>query len=391
MISSTLNLPDAQHLAARACLGAEVPLLGALQGKSAQTAVQELLSIPLDVPTNPPAFSSWGSWESMLDGGELEQARDRLNQEKMVLKQWWMQHLLTTTNPLVERMVMFWHNHFTSSINKVNQPNLILQQHQLFRQHALGNFKTLLHAIARDPAMLIYLDGGMNYKEQPNENFARELLELFTLGAGHYHESDIKAAAKAFTGWSVDRNHNRFVFEAQRHDDRGAVFLGQTVHDGDQALDVILAHPRTAEHIAEKCWSAFISTTQADPAEIRRWANVFRASGYEIKALLESLLLSDAFWAAQNRNMLIKSPLDLIVGLVRTQPLPRIPAVELVKGAEKVGQNMFVPPSPKGWAEGKAWITTQSLLDRYSLLSKWARTLPPTTLAALLDPAYQLK
>jgi uncharacterized protein (DUF1800 family) len=391
MISSTLNLADTQHLAARVCLGAEAPLLSALQGKPARELVQELLAISPSSPAQPPALSSWGSWESMLQNGEMGQARERLNQEKMALKQWWMQHLLTTSSPLVERMVIFWHNHFTTSINKVNQPNLILQQHQLIRQHAIGNFNTLLHAIARDPAMLIYLDGGMNYKEQPNENFARELLELFTLGAGHYHESDIKATAKALTGWSVDRNNNRFVFEAAHHDDSGAVFLGQSVHDGDQVLDVILAHPRTAEHIAEKCWNAFVSTSQPDPAEIRRWANDFRTSGYEIKALLASVLLSDAFWAAQNRNVLSKSPLDLIVGLFRTQPLPRPSIVELVKWSEKLGQNLFVPPSPKGWAEGKAWITTQSLLDRYSLLSTLTRTLPPTTRAELLEPAYQLK
>ena len=391
MIPSTLTPADAQHLMARACLGAEAPLLHSLQGKSAQAAIQELLSLAVDTPANSPTFSSWGSWESMLHNGEMGQARDRLNQEKMTLKQWWMQHLLTTASPLAERMVMFWHNHFTTSINKVNQPNLILQQHQLLRQHALGNFKTLLHAIAHDPAMLIYLDGGMNYKEQPNENFARELLELFTLGAGHYRESDIKAIAKAFTGWTVDRNNNRFVFEAQHHDASGATFLGQTVNDGDQALDVILAHPRTAEYIAEKCWHAFINTDQADPAEISRWATNFRASGYEIKALLESVLLSDAFWATQNRDKLSKSPLDLIVGLFRSQSLPQVPTIELVKWSEKLGQNLFVPPNPKGWAGGAAWITPQSLLDRYSLLSKLAHSLPPATLTALLDPAYQLK
>lgn len=423
MIPSTLSLPDARHLAARACLGEEWQLIQPWQGKSAQTVVQQLLSMTPNVPANPPALSSWGSWESMLESGELGQARERLNQEKTVLKQWWMQHLLTTSTPLAERMVMFWHNHFTTSINKVNQPKLILQQHQLIRQHALGNFKTLLHAIAHDPAMLIYLDGGMNYKEQPNENFARELLELFTLGTGNYHESDIKAVAKAFTGWSVDRNNNRFVFEAQHHDDSGATFLGRAgVHDGDQALDVILNHPRTAEHIAEKCWYAFVSSSQHDPAETRRWASDFRASGYEIKALLESVLLSDAFWATQNRGILSKSPLDLIVGVFRTLPLPCLPPVDVVKLSEKLGQNLFVPPSPKGWAEGKTWITTQSLLDRYSLLANLARTLQPSklpaldtaqmvqwllasapvspapssapqqvVLAALLDPAYQLK
>ena len=391
MIPSTLTLADAQHLASRICLGAEEPLTHTLQGKSVQTAVQALLSLPLDTPANPPAFSSWESWESMLNNGEMGHARDRLNQEKMALKQWWIQHLLTTTNPLVERMVMFWHNHFTTSINKVNQPKLVLQQHQLIRQHALGNFKTLLHAIVRDPAMLIYLDGGMNYKEQPNENFARELLELFTLGPGNYHESDIKAAAKAFTGWAVDRNNNRFVFETKQHDNSGATFLGQIVQDGEQVIDVILAHSRTAEYLAEQCWNAFISTKPPEPMEIRRWANEFRASGYEIKALLNSVLLSDAFWSTQNRDMLSKSPLDLIAGLFRTLPLPRPATVELVKWSEKLGQNPFAPPTPKGWADGTAWITPQSLLDRYSLLSQLARSLPPATLTALLDPTYQLK
>lgn len=391
MIPSTLNLADAQHLALRACLGADGLLLNALKDKSAVTVVQELLDIPSDNPSNPPRFSSWGSWESMLTNGDLGQARERLNQEKLKLKQWWMQHLLTTSNPFAERMVLFWHNHFTTSINKVNQPTLVLQQHQLIRQHALGNFGTLLHAMARDPAMLIYLDAGMNYKEQPNENFARELLELFTLGAGHYRESDIKAAAKAFTGWSVDRNNNSFVLDAEHHDNSGAVFLGQTVRDGDQVLDVILKHPRTAEFIAEQCWSAFVTTRPADTDEISHWADEFRSSGYDIKKLMETVLLSESFWAEQHRHSLSKSPIDLMVGLLVAQPLPRVSTAELVHWSERLGQNLFVPPSPKGWAEGKAWITAQSLLDRYSMISTLASTLAPSTLASLLDPSYQLK
>ncbi|MBU0654101.1 MAG: DUF1800 domain-containing protein [Gammaproteobacteria bacterium] len=423
MIPTSLDLSSARHLAARACIGEEWKLLQAWQGVSAQTTVRQLLDAKPHLPGNPPALSSWGSWESMLESGEMSQARERLNRDKMALKQWWLQHLLTTTTPLTERMVMFWHNHFTTSINKVNQPDLVLQQHQLVRQHALGNFRDLLHAIARDPAMLVYLDGAMNYKEQPNENFARELLELFTLGAGNYRESDIKAAARAFTGWTVDRNSNRFVFAAQHHAPNTQPFLGKTgVADGQQVLDALLAHPRTAEHIAEKCWHAFVSTGTPDKAEIRKWANAFRESGYEIKALLESILLSEAFWATQHRGMLSKSPLDLISGLFRSLPLSPAPPQELVKFAEKLGQNPFVPPTPKGWEGGKAWITTQSLLDRYGILFHWSRNLRPANLpeldgaqitqwllptapanplagttrqqillAALFDPAYQLK
>lgn len=389
MIPTSLKLPDARHLAVRACLGEEWQLLQRWQNTSAPAAVRQLLDAPPHYPGNPPALSSWGSWESMLENGAMEQARARLNRDKMALKQWWLQHLITTRTPLLERMVMFWHNHFTTSIDKVNQPDLMLQQHQLIRQHALGNFRELLHAIARDPAMLIYLDGAMNYKEQPNENFARELLELFTLGRGNYRESDIKAAARAFTGWTVDRNSNRFVLAAQHHSPNTQPFLGKTgVSDGEQVLDALLDHPRTAEHIAEKCWAAFINTSNPDQGEIRRWANAFRSSGYEIKVLMENVLLSDAFWAAQNRGVLSKSPLDLIAGIFRTLPLATTNPRDLVKFAEKLGQNPFVPPSPKGWEEGKAWITTQSLLDRYGILFRLSRTLNAAALPALNVSQY---
>ncbi|MEB4591512.1 DUF1800 domain-containing protein [Candidatus Thiothrix sp. Deng01] len=423
MISTSLDLPDARHLAVRACLGEEWLLMQSWQGASPQTVVRRLLAAEPQMPAKPPTLASWGSWENMLEQGEMAQAREQLNRDKMALKQWWLQHLLHTQTPLAERMVMFWHNHFTTSINKVNQPNLVLQQHQLIRQHALGNFRALLHAIARDPAMLIYLDGAMNYKQHPNENFARELLELFTLGSGHYRESDIKAAACAFTGWTVDRNSNRFLLDAQHHAPNTQPFLGKSgVQDGEQALDALLEHPRTAEHIAEKCWYAFVSTESHDQAQTRQWANAFRSSGYDIKTLLESVLLSEAFWAQQHRGVLIKSPLDLLTGVFRALPWPGVAPSELVKYAEKLGQNPFVPPTPKGWEGGKAWITTQSLLDRYGILFQLTRTLPPTPLpvqsaaqiaqwllatspvkaltgdspqqfllAAMFDPAYQLK
>lgn len=423
MIPTSLDLPDARHLAVRACLGEEWRLIQSWQGASPRTVVKQLLATDTQMPDKPPALASWGSWENMLEQGEMAQARERLNRDKMALKQWWLQHLLNTNTPLAERMVMFWHNHFTTSINKVNQPNLVLQQHQLIRQHALGNFRTLLHAIARDPAMLIYLDGAMNYKQHPNENFARELLELFTLGPGNYRESDIKAAARAFTGWTVDRNSNRFLLDAEHHAPNTQPFLGKTgVQNGEQVLDALLEHPRTAEHIAEKCWYAFISTNSPDRVQTRQWANAFRSSGYDIKILMESVLLSEAFWAKQHRGMLIKSPLDLLTSVFRTLSLPTAAPRELVKYAEKLGQNPFVPPTPKGWEGGKAWITTQSLLDRYGILFQLTRTLPSAKLpvqsaaqiaqwllatppvkalagnnqyqfllAAMFDPAYQLK
>ena len=201
--------------------------------------------------------------------------------------------MLATDQPLTERMVLFWHNHFTSSFQKVRYPAALLRQNALFRREALGNFATLLKDVARDPAMLIYLDGMRSVARQPNENFARELLELFTLGEGHYSEADIKAAARAFTGWTVDRETGEFRSRDHEHDDGEKTFLGQTGRfDGEQIIAILLRHPRTAETIVEKLWREFVSL-KPDPAEVKRLAASFR-NGYEIKPLMRSILLSAA-------------------------------------------------------------------------------------------------
>jgi uncharacterized protein (DUF1800 family) len=190
--------------------------------------------------------------------------------------------MLATDQPLVEKMTLFWHNHFTSSVQKVRYIPSLYWQNVLFRREALGNFATLLKAVARDPAMLIYLDGVRSVARQPNENFARELLELFTLGEGHYSEADIKAAARAFTGWSIDRETGRFQDHGQFHDDGEKTFLGQTGRfGGDDIVAILLRQPRTAETIVEKLWREFVSL-KPDGAEVTRLAAVFRAGGYEM-------------------------------------------------------------------------------------------------------------
>lgn len=294
------------------------------------------------------------------------------------LKTWWLTQLLQTPAPLVERMTLFWHNHFVSSAQKVRSPQLMYRQNLLLRQHALGNFGALLHAAAKDPAMLIYLDAATSRKGQPNENFAREVMELFTLGEGHYTESDIKEAARAFTGWSVDRDDNAaFVLRRMQHDDGvKTVFDRSGNFDGDAVLDILLAQPAAAEFIVKKMWREFVSPDIDAPVnqrEIARIANAFRASRYDIRTALRGIFTSPRFYAPENRAALVKSPVELVAGTVRqfgiryTDPLP------FAMIAAGLGQNLFAPPNVRGWPGGEAWINSTTLLARKQFVERMFR------------------
>jgi uncharacterized protein (DUF1800 family) len=371
-----LSFSDTRHLVARTALGQEWGGVKTLEGKTRQEAIQILLK-PAPLTTPPlPKLTPWANVKrmSMQNGLGKKRARKMMKIEGKRLKSWWLNHRLFPKTPVNEHMTLFWSNHFTSSLEKVEQPRLMYNQNQLLRRNAMGNYRSLLHAVARDPAMLVYLDGSENVKGSPNENFARELLELFTLGRGHYRESDIKAAAIAFTGWGTDRNRGIYVYDPSKHDSRRVTFMGQTgIFSGDQIIDIILEKPRVSEYIAEKFWKEFISDAHPDPAYIKRWGLTFRKSNYNIKTLLSEVLNSDAFWAAKNRGTLTKSPVDLVVGTLRTLPFPKLSAGELVHISELLGQDLFDPPTVKGWSGGTAWIDTQTLLVRTSLLTKLTR------------------
>lgn len=293
-----------------------------------------------------------------------------LQEQDRQLRNWWVEEMLVTDQPLVERMVLFWHNHFTTGLQKVRLVPAVYRQNVLFRRHALGNFATLLREVARDPAMLIYLDGARNRASQPNENFARELLELFTLGEGHYAEADIKAAARAFTGWSLDRESGGFRFYPALHDNNDKTFLGRTGNfDGGDILDIILAQPRTAEFVVAKLWREFVSLRR-DEAEIRRLAGVLRDAKYEMRPLLKAMFGAPAFRDSANRGTLIKSPVELMVGTVRLLGLPVPEKTRLVRGMQAMGQLPLSPPNVKGWPGGEDWITTNRLLMRQQILRR---------------------
>jgi uncharacterized protein (DUF1800 family) len=280
------------------------------------------------------------------------------------LQFWWMTEMLSSEQPLVERMVLFWHNHFTSSLKKVKYMPAMYRQNELFRREALGNFGTLLKEVARDPAMLAYLDGARSVARQPNENFARELLELFTLGEGNYGEADIKAAARAFTGWSTNKETGRFVFHADRHDDGHKTFLGKVGRlGGDDVLNILLADPRTSRTVVEKLWREFVSLAP-EPAEVARLAKVFLDGGYEMKPLLRAMFLSETFRDPANRGALIKSPLDFVLGAATHLGISAADDVGLLRMLQGLGQVPFDPPNVKGWPGGERWITSYTLLLR---------------------------
>jgi uncharacterized protein (DUF1800 family) len=301
------------------------------------------------------------------------------------LRTWWIGEMLATPAQLTERMTLFWHNHFVSSQQKVRYTRLMYEQNALLRRHATGNFGALLHAAAKDPAMVIFLDSASNRKGKPNENFAREVMELFTLGEGHYAEQDIREAARAFTGWSVDLDTAQFKFRPFLHDDGPKTVLGRTGNlDGDAVLDILLAQGPTAEFITAKLWREFVSP-DPDPAEVKRIAGRFRGARYDIKVALRELLLSKAFWAAENRAALIKSPVDLVVGTMRSLDFRVGDPLPLALVVAGLGQNLFSPPNVKGWPGGEAWINSSTLLARKQFAERIFRAeeMPQLAVAAM--------
>ena len=377
-----LGFDDARHLLARTSFAASIEDIDVFAGLTREQAADRLLS-----STDKPRITPPPAWvrepvvpASRVREMSVEARRDfqRNNIARgLEMRGWWLQEMVTTPSPLTEKMVLFWHNHFVSSQQKVRQPQYLYRQNVLLREHALGNFGVFLHAIARDPAMVIYLDNASNRKGQPNENFAREVMELFTLGEGRYGERDIKEVARAFTGWSIDGERGEFLFRPFAHDDGMKTVLGHTGHlDGDAVLDILLAQPQTAEFIVRKLWREFVSPqviTDADVAEVRRIANVFRATRYDIRAALRALLISDVFYAPRHRATLVKSPVDLVAGTLRQFQFSTGDAAPFALVMAQLGQNLFAPPNVKGWPGGEAWINSTTLLARKQFLDRLFR------------------
>lgn len=335
----------------------------------AATRSEAVTPLPAWVLEPVPSRETRKAW---TDDQRRDEQRTR-SQRYDELRAWWVREMVVTPSPLTERMTLFWHNHFTSGQDKVPYPQQMAQQNMLLRRNALGNFGTMLHDVAKDPAMLQYLDGASNRKGKPNENFAREVMELFTLGEGHYTQQDVSEAARAYTGWSLDPDTQTYVWRANQHDDGNKTVLGESgAFDGDQVLDILLARPDTATFVTTKLWREFVSDTP-DPARIAPIAAQFRASHDDIKVALRGLFLSDAFWDDDNRGVLVKSPAEFVVGALRAFDIGYDSTAPFAGEIRTLGENLFYPPNVKGWAGGTLWINSSTLLARKQFVEQLFR------------------
>lgn len=382
---AALEPAEANHLLWRTGFGPEPDSVVALLPLTRAEAVDRILS-QLDDPDVLPA-PEWVQQtpaaidrEAMRGMSEADRnaalrvvRRDR-QQRGQSLREWWLRQMATSQTPLVERLALLWHDHFTSEMQVVKEPMLLWRQHQLIRRHLAGDFRQFLADMVVDPAMLVYLDGSKNTRGRPNENFARELFELFTLGEGHYSEDDIVESARALTGWRVNRQTGEGVFVPRRHDDGDKTVFGHTgAFDHRDILRLTLARERTAVYLVERFWQAFVSDaiSDADRAEIERLAMILREGDYQVRPMLRALLLSDGFWA--QRGTLVKAPIDLIVPVVRMVGADVIPLRQLDRTCTAMGQKLFDPPGVQGWPNGAAWLDSAALLTRWQLLDRAAR------------------
>lgn len=371
----TLGTQGARHLLTRAGFAPNDADAAAYSALTQTAAVDRLLAgARTSAVTAAPAWID----ERFVPPRELRAMSDedrRAELQKQVrmgldLRGWWLREMVTTPSPLTERMTLFWHNHFVSAQPKVRYTQLMYRQNVLLRKHALGRFDELLHAVAKDPAMLIYLDSATNRRGAPNENFAREVMELFTLGEGQYREDDVKQAARAFTGWSIDLDSGEYMFRRFLHDGGDKTVFGKTgSYDGDAVLDLILAQPAAAEFIVRKLWREFVSP-RPDEARVRKIAAQFRSSGWSIAVAVRALLLQPEVVERNEDNALVKSPSELVVGLLRQSNGELTQPVAAAVALAGMGQNLFSPPNVRGWPGGEAWINTQTLLARKQFLER---------------------
>ena len=276
---------------------------------------------------------------------------------------WWANRMLHTRRPLVEKMALFWHGHFAAHEDKVRDHRKMLAQVELFQRQGLGDFRALMIGVAQDPAMLAFLDAGVNVKDALNENFAREILEMFTMGVGRYSERDIRESARAFTGWNAVGT--RFVVNADRHDaGLKTVFGQQGRFDGVQLIDLILAQPATADYIAGRIYRFFVRD-EISPQTQRHLGALLREHHYALAPLLETLFLSRDFYSAASVATRIKGPVELLVSTYRKLGLAEVPGLpDFNEITRALGQHLLHPPTVAGWAQGRAWITPGLLIER---------------------------
>jgi uncharacterized protein (DUF1800 family) len=375
----------AAHLARRAGFSANPQEIARLADMSMDQAVNEYLHFPNtdELPQSPsdlvdPRSLMLGPDGQMLKEKELSETSKKAvntayHDDLIALQKWWLNRMIQSPAPLQEKMTLFWHGHFTSAYREKGiSPQMMLNQNSLFRSNALGNIRDLTLAVSRDPAMLLYLDNAHSNKLHPNENYARELMELFTLGIGNYSEQDIRESARALTGWSVDKD-GVFRERPHQHDDGMKTFLGkQGAFDGNDVVDIIFDQPACSKFFAERLLSFFVYS-DPEPELIDAVAKRLRDNNYQLAPVMATLLHSNVFYSTRAYRALVKSPVEYVIGLHRLLGVDELDKDSLGM-LSRSGQTLFRPPNVKGWDGGLYWINSEALLTRNNFATQLMRS-----------------
>ncbi len=385
----------AAHLLCRAGFGGTPAEVRALHARGLNEAVDSLLDAPEDSDLFPAPSASTPEdltqRRESLKGKTEEQKREiqslirREDQSRMSeLRAWWLNRMRWSPSPAREKAVLFWHGHWATSVEKVRSPFAMWQQNETLRAHSLGDFEGLAQEVSQDPAMVRYLDLEQSKRDLPNENFARELMELFTLGEGHYGEEDIQEAARAFTGYRINPKNQQFLFVERQHDNGVKSFFGfEGRFSGEDIVGFLVADPQCARFLARKLWT-FYAAENPPSKLVEALAQSYRQSQMDLRKFLGTLFRSREFYSPDVVRKQIKSPVQWLVQACRelSLPLPQDSSGIL----RQLGQTLFAPPNVKGWDGGRSWISSATLLLRYNIAGNLVRSsaldpdaiLPPT-------------
>ncbi len=367
------------HLYRRAGFGARPDELDAAVAAGYEATVDKLLDLgspdgataSLPAPTFTPPLLAAQLPADEQARRQAQQAEQRTQRDEgRRLSMWWVDRMVLSTTPLRERLALFWHGHFATSVQKVKEPELMYRQNEIFRFQGNGNFEAMAQNVAKDPAMLVWLDAAENKKGRPNENFARELFELFMLGIGNYSENDIKEAARAFTGWQYRRQNGAFAITPALHDNDTKTVFGQSGNfGGEDIVRMAAAQPASAPFVTAKLWSSFARPAGTDDPVVRQLAPAF-AKDLDVGKLMRAIFLHPEFVAPASRTGLVKQPIEYVAGTLRALNLRAASAgTNLPQTLDALGQQPFAPPSVGGWPQNGYWLTTSFALTRLRFAS----------------------
>jgi uncharacterized protein (DUF1800 family) len=378
------------RLFARAGFGCSVDEIDQAAAKGYAATVDELLAFP-PAATRPDELTVLS-----LEAGAPANESDAFGMAPY--QRWWLDRMATTRFPLEEKLTLYWHNHFATGFSKVRRPKAMLAQNRLLRDHAGGSFRSLCKDITADPAMLIWLDGNTNQKIQPNENYGREFMELFTLGRDRYTQEDVRQAARAFTGYTTD-GQGQALYHKDLHDDGHKTILGNTWNWGaldvaDLVLDRHPEGPVAARYVSARL-AAFFYKPDPEPEVVEAMAAAFVAAKYDIKALVRALLLRPEF--SDGPGLTIKSPAEYVAGTIRLLHLAAAPTPasqprrddldEMASACAAMSQELFEPPNVAGWKGGAAWANTAATLARYNFAARIGKLVTDNAVRTVLDSA----